>query len=234
MYTYYSISPTTKLQVFMYSDLLDSKLLHRDIEVTAIYNTKLGKPCNKKLFWDNNEVYIIWNRKRIYLNQFDYDTVDIMSEKIDNYINNNGKYISDDEICATFLKDTDNLGLIVELPIYESAILPLGIKFTGNTTHKVLCVPTEKQYKKNNWYYKFTVECENTKYRDLFPSHHFYFSDFCSLLKSGHVKMVNRDAFKKIMLQKNSERIKREKKITHKIKTFFNKKHPCQEDIVII
>lgn len=234
MYTYYSISPTTKLQVFMYSDLLDSKLLHRDIEVTAIYNTKLGKPCNKKLFWDNNEVYIIWNRKRIYLNQFDYDTVDIMSEKIDNYINNNGKYISDDEICATFLKDTDNLGLIVELPIYESAILPLGIKFTGNTTHKVLCVPTEKQYKKNNWYYKFTVECENSKYRELVPSHHFYFSDFCSLLKSGQAKMVNKDNFKKMILEENHKKMIEKQKFSNKIKTLFKRNDNLTETYMIV
>ena len=100
-------------------------------------------------------------------------------------------------------------------------IASLGFGIVGDNEQTVLCVPTEKQYAKKNWHYKFTAECENEHLRQYIASRHFYFSDFCSLLKAGHGKLVVKDEFKKKMMDyiKVVEQERNTK--AYKVKKFF-------------
>ena len=70
----------------------------------------------------------------------------------------------------------------MDMPAYDMVCASLGFGIVGENEQTVLCVPTEKQYEKSYWYYKFTVECECEALRQYIPCQHFYFSDFCSSL----------------------------------------------------
>ena len=97
----------------------------------------------------------------------------------------------------------------------------LGFGIVGDNEQTVLCVPTEKQYAKKDWHYKFTAECEYEPLRQYIASRHFYFSDFCSFLKAGHAKLVVKDEFKK-KVQNYIEVVEQEKKNkSYKVKKFF-------------
>lgn len=229
MNTYYTLKNGTRLEVFMWDDFFENDICRGFAEVTPlfdgkIYGGKRGKECKKKLFKDDKGIYIVWDNQKIYLNDFDYDPVSVMAKRIAEGVEKNDRWlVSDDEILATFMKDTDNVGIVMDMPAYDMVCASLGFGIVGENEQTVLCVPTEKQYEKGYWHYKFTVECECEALRQYIPCQHFYFSDFCSSLKKGYAKLVVKDEFKQ-RLQTYLEKREQEKTTkAYKIKKFFGK-----------
>lgn len=227
MNTYYTLENGTRLEVFMWGDFFDNDIWRGSADVTPLYDNKIygghrGKECKKKLFKDEKGVYIVWDKQKIYLNDFDYEPVEVMSARIAECVEKKDRWlVSDDEILATFMKDTDNVGLIIDMPVYDIICAPLGFGITGDNEQTVLCVPTERQYEKHRWEFKFTAECEREDLRAYIPSRHFYFCDFCSFLKSGNAKLVHKTKFKKEMEKKLKEKVEMESKTSYKVKKFF-------------
>jgi len=229
MNTYYTLKNGTRLEVFMWDDFFENDTWRGFAEVTQLFDGKIysgnrGRECKKKLFKDDKGIYIVWDNQKVYLNDFDYDTVEVMAKRITECVLKNDRWlVSDDEILATFMKDTDNVGIIMDMPAYDMVCASLGFGIVGDNEQTVLCVPTEKQYKKTNWHYKFTLECECEALRQVIASRHFYFSDFCSFLKCGHAKLVVKDDFKQ-RVQLYIENKEQEKKTkAYQFKKFFGK-----------
>ena len=229
MNTYYTLKNGTRLEVFMWDDFFENDIWRGFAEVTQlfdgkIYGGKRGRECKKKLFKDDKGIYIVWDSQKVYLNDFDYDTVEVMAKRITECVLKNDRWlVSDDEILATFIKDTDNVGIVMDMPAYDMICASLGFGIVGDNVQTVLCVPTERQYAKKDWHYKFTAECECEVLRQMISSRHFYVSDFCSSLKSGHAKLVVKDEFKQ-KVQSYIEKKEEEKKTkTYQFKKFFGK-----------
>ena len=125
----------------------------------------------------------------------------------------------DDKLFATIMRDTDNVGLIFDLPVYETIVSSLGIALTGEKRVKALCVPTERRYKKYSWHYKFTLETANEMYRKSVSYEHLYFSDFASLILSGHIELVLKDKF----IEEQEEIANRKLSFKEKFQKFFKK-----------
>ena len=229
MNTYYTLKNGTCLEVFMWDDFFENDTWRGYAEVTQLFDNKIyggkrGKECKKKLFKDDNGIYIVWDSQKVYLNDFDYDTVEVMVKRIAECVEKNDRWlVSDDEILATFIKDTDNVGIVMDMPAYDMICASLGFGIVGDNEQTVLCIPTERQYAKKDWHYKFTAECECESLRQVISSRHFYFSDFCSSLKCGHAKLVVKDEFKQ-RVQEYIEKKEQEKKTkTYQFKKFFCK-----------
>lgn len=227
MNTYYTLNNGTRLEVFMWDDFFDNDTWRGFAEVTQLFDGKIyggnrGKECKKKLFKDDKGIYIVWDSQKVYLNDFDYQPVSVMAKLVAECVEKNDRWlVSDDEILATFLKDTDNVGVVIDLPAYDMVCGSLGFGIVGDNEQTVLCVPTERQYSKKNWHYKVTMECDLEPLRQYIPSRHFYFSDFCSFLKSGHAKLVERNEFKqRVQVYVEKCAAERDTK-TYKIKKFF-------------
>lgn len=221
----YTINENCRLEIFLWSDVMEGKTYREFIEVTPIYGDKRGRKCNKRLQKDEIGIYIIWNDNKIYLDQFNYMPLEVLISKINEGKEKNDRwFVWDDDILATFLKETNKIGVVLDMQAYDMVCPQLGIGFVGEREYSVLCVPTEKQYDKNSWHYKFTLECECEELRKYIPYRHFYFSDFCSLVKSGHVNIVVKEDFKKNMIEKYKEQEKEEKKFSNKVAKFFGKK----------
>ena len=222
MRTYYTTNNGTQLEVYMWGEFFDNNDFRKSADVTPIYNGKRGKECKKNLHKDSDGLYIMWDKQKIYLNNFSYDTVSVMSKKIAECIEKKDRWlVSDDEICATFMKDTENVGLIIDMPTYDIINKQLGFGIIGDNECTTLCVPTEKIYDKKEWFHKFTVECDCIKLREIIPSRNFYMSDFCSLLKSGHVKLVNKNEYIEEMKNKEKAKIEESKTFANRVKKFF-------------
>jgi hypothetical protein len=222
MNTYYNTANGTRLEVFMWGEFFDNNDWRKTADVTPIYNGKRGKECKKNLHKDEHGLYIMWDKQKIYLNDFHYDSASVMARKIEECVEKKDRWlVSDDEITATFMKDTKNIGLIIDMPVYDMVMKNLGFGIVGDNECTTLCIPTEKQYNKNQWYYKFTAECDCVKLREIIPSRNFYMSDFCSLLKSGHVKMVDKNEYIAEMKKKEIAKTEESKKFVNRVKKFF-------------
>lgn len=240
MNTYYTLKNGTRLEVFMWDDFFENDTWRGFAEVTQLFDGKIyggnrGKECKKRLFKDDKGIYIVWDSQKVYLNDFDYDTVEVMVKRIAECVEKNDRWlVSDDEILATFMKDTDNVGIVMDLPAYDMVCASLGFGIVGDNEQTVLCVPTERQYDKNNWHYKLTMECEMEALRQYIPSRHFYFSDFCGSLKSGYAKLVVKDDFKQ-RVQAYIERKEQEKNTkAYQIKKFFGKVEKNENPYVMV
>lgn len=219
MQAVYTMENGVKLTTFLWTDLREGNIWREVIEVQRIRHNKPGKPFKKKIFKDAHDVYFVWDGKKVYINDYDYMPVSEMVKYIDEQRVQRGGWF-EDKLFATMTRDTENFGIIFELPVYEMVMPAIGIAFTGDKEVKALCVPTEKHYPRASWGYKFTIETENKDYRKSISSRDMYFSDFASMVLSGHVDIVVKDEFieeqKRIAAYKPS--------FTEKIKNLFCKK----------
>lgn len=224
MKTFYTLKNGCRLETFMWEEMLRNETYRGTTEVIPIYGERRGRKCNKKLYSDDRGIYIIWNGENVYLNEYDYMSAEELIEKLEEGKKRGDRWcVYDDEICETFLRETDKIGVVLDMPVFEVVVPQLGIGLTGSTEVSVLCIPTEKHYTQSRWSYKFTLECENEELRRYIPSRDFYFSDFCSFLKSGIAQLVIKDEFKKETEEKYAEREERKNTIRYKIAKIFGR-----------
>ena len=194
MQAVYTLENGVKLTTFLWSDLQQQEVYRGEIEVQRIKHNKPCKPFKKKIFKDSHDIYFVWDGKKVYINDYDYMPVSEMVKFIeDARINRIGWF--EDKLFATIMRDTENVGILFDLPIYEMIMPAIGIAFTGDKEVKTLCVPTSKHYAKSSWGYKFTLEAANKDYRKSIASRDLYFSDFASMVLSGHADIVVKDDF---------------------------------------
>lgn len=192
----YTLSNGRKVNVYLneYSDLATYHYLKED---GTYYPKRIGTRVQKDT--ENGLKYFLVNGEKKYVDEFDYDPVDVLIERI-----KNSKSIidlKDHEILATLLKDTDNVGIIANLH-YASflltedlRIIPLSFLFKGDYA-TILSVPTERFYKKGKWHYKLTLEAEDEQLRRFISYENYYLCDFCSLVKNGYMTIVNKNKYK--------------------------------------
>ena len=222
METRYTLSNGEQICCFFWPEFFENDAWRGSVSVTPAKNYKESTTVQVPIACDDGGIYFIYHDEKIYLNNFDYEPVEVMAKRIQAGVDARDKWLVwDDEIWATFIKDSENLAFVIDMPTYDMVMQQFGIGITGDDEVTVLCVPTEKVYTKDRWHYKITVECDNEQLRHFVSSRNFYFSDFCSLLKAGHIKMVHRDQFKDEKRQELAQYQANQKKLFEKIKTFF-------------
>lgn len=202
MYAFYTLKDNTKLGIFLWSDFMENKLIREFAEVDVLdenYQWTEEQNLMLPLCTDPRGVYVEYNGQNVYLNDFDYIPYEKLMQKIQECIDKDELWlVSNDQILATFLRESDKVGIVGNLPVLDT-ILPgmrLGMLYSGKEMN-VLTVLTEKRYKKPDWHYKVTLMAEDESLRGIVVSQNVYFSDLCSLLKSGHYRLVNIDEYKR-------------------------------------
>lgn len=107
-------------------------------------------------------------------------------------------YLRENELLCTILKDTEHFGIVSDVECYNTIIPGLGIAFKGSgSTHlKVLTIPFERRYKKDDWHYKVELKPANDDIAQLTGSECYYFSDLVGSIRCGHMKLVDIEDFK--------------------------------------
>lgn len=186
----------SRISVYLWDDFLDGETSRRYADVGLIdVNGFVRREIKKPVFKDKMGIFIEFNGEKVYLKDYEYMPIDMLikymaSCKLEN------RYVSEDIIWATFMRDTENIGVLCDCPMFEAIIPEMGIGMTGDNYKQILCVPTESRRKKSSWGYKITLEPDIQGLKRFFATRDFYFSDFCSMLKSGDCILVNKDDYK--------------------------------------
>jgi|GEM_PF-3083783 len=199
MYAKYKLKNGQKISVFLWSDIIKGEqfrdytscypmIEEGNIDISNELNVYIKKDENEKLFFE-------FNGEKIKFEDFEFMTVDQLIEKLS--LSEDKSEVREDDFIATFLKDTDNVGLIDKLDEYDKFARCFGIGLTSSTgnTKECLCVPTERRYEKYDWSYKVTLEAADEDKRIDYAYKNYYFSDLVSLIKDGHIKLVNRNTY---------------------------------------
>lgn len=209
------------LKIFLWSDIMEGEIYRKYIEVEHIYaGQNKGRVSQKELFKDNYGIYILWNKKKVYLNDFDYEPIDRLVKRIEDGVAKQDRWaVFEDEILATFLKENDKVGIIYNAPVIDTYMPMMGLVMYGDKTTPTLCVLSEKEYKKSSWSYKVTLKPENIEACKRIISQNFYTSDLWSMIMSGIIKIVNIDKYKKereVVREKYKNANKKEKALMEK------------------
>lgn len=197
----YKLKNGENILVYLWTDILDGEdyrestscnKYNKDgyIDASKDYEIKIQKDENKKLFFE-------FEGEKIMFDDYEYMTVNELIEKI-NSGNDMLKDIRDDEVLATFLKDTESVGLICELDefdVFAKSLFGFGMTSSDDNKLECLCIPTEKKYVKSHWSYKITLEAEDESLREHYASETYYFSDLISHIRSGMITLVNRNTY---------------------------------------
>lgn len=225
MNTTYTLKSGNVISVFMWDDFLENDTIRKFAEVTTIFNgIWADKSKRAKLFKDEKGIYIVWESQKVYLNDFDYIPYTDLMEKVEQGVQNQDRwFVRGHEIWATFMKESEKVYVVCEMPIFDIIIPSLGIGTTSDNYVEVLCVLSEKRYTKKQWSYKISLTCENEMLRDYVPNQDFYFSDFVSMLMSGRVRLVEKEKYIEEVQQKVEKQKIEDAKFCNRVKKFFKK-----------
>lgn len=141
-----------------------------------------------------------WHGETVHINDFDYQPVDTLLERIQHGIDTKNYWeVSQEEALATIMKDTDNVGFVMDIDCFDTIIPGLGFAFKSNHGGKIraLLIPFEDRYKKKDWHYKIELHAENEKVRELTGRECTYFSDIWDAVRRGQwITLVNRHKYR--------------------------------------
>ena len=197
MYVIYTLKNGKKIQVFLHPDVIESELSNslpmRDNVI--IYEVEDDKVINEKIvdiYKEDNHLFFNYKNERIRIIDFDNYTVDELVEKLEN----NSSNINDSTIYATLIKDTENVAIYDRRQIPDSVVVGLFRNYFRNNSkyEEVLCLPTQKHRKKVDWSYKLELTPISNKDKIIYGTKDMYFSSFCSLVRSGLIRIVNKNS----------------------------------------
>jgi len=202
----YTLKNNKKIGAYLWSSFLQNKNWRKWIDVWNIDDKgfKTGKEFELPVHDDENGVFIIYEGEKIYLNDYDYLSYSEVVTKVNECVEKKDTWlIYDDDILATFIKETDKIGIVGEAHVFDIIVPTLGFGITSDKTIECLMIPTENRYKKHDWHYKITLESNDETLRNYVASRNIYFRDFCSMLKSGFYRLVDKDEYKsKCLIEK--------------------------------
>lgn len=148
-------------------------------EVT-IEDTKTQKSYDRTIREDKNGRFFTWNRNKIYLNDWIKISMKELKEKIEK-----GEWVTSDDLCQAIMTDgIDNVRFMVPLNT------TFGFFFLdGNKFKDTLCKVEERWNREIKQNYKIVLIPEKPD-DSVASSCDYYTTDFVSLIKEGHIKIV--------------------------------------------
>ena len=148
-------------------------------EVT-IEDTKTQKSYDRTIREDKNGRFFTWNRNKIYLNDWIKISMKELKEKIEK-----DEWITSDDLCQAIMTDgIENVRFMVPLNT------TCGLFFlNGNKFKDTLCKVEERWNREIKQNYKIVLIPEEPD-DSVASSCEYYTTDFVSLIKEGHIKIV--------------------------------------------
>lgn len=194
---FYTDEYTTGKEVFHdIIEVYEHKLDGSPVMVKDIRYPNDGLICQRhelKVRTDENGVhYILWKGERVNLEDYMYYDIPTVIEKIEHGKEINDRwYISNCLILTSLMKNPDKFGVMIK-PRYAQFIFPgtsIGITTEEDET-PIPFIPREEPMRMiKDWFYKIKFVAQDAKVSQYTASEEYYFDDFCSLLKSGHLTL---------------------------------------------
>lgn len=209
MTTYYTLKDGTKISAFFWDDYYTGKtVVHTEVDVNEYdkngnvkkalcikYPNEGAVAINHQLLCRTDESgvhYIIWKGERINLENWDYYHISKLITEIKYGIQINDRWLlSDDMILASLMKKPDKFGVMLHPRIVQFIFPGTSIGITGEAEKELIpFIPEITEFRPlEEWYYKIRFVAQDPEIRKYCSSEEYYFDDFCSMLKSGHIKM---------------------------------------------
>lgn len=179
-----------------------------------------------------NRQYIEYDGDRVYLMDFLYKTADELVE----YLKESRKRSSmppffEDTILASFLRDGDNIGIIIDMQYRITSLFDFCLISDGDNEVRCLCKATESEYPKYFWNQKISIDFANEDFRKVFRTRNMYFTDFCHDLyfhdKDGvyWIDLVNYNEYREVLhhdyLRYLSYKKEQEEHFIERVKSFL-------------
>ena len=142
-----------------------------------------------------------YNGETIHINNFDYTPIDEMVELVNKAKEANDRWqVPKEKILATFMKESDKIGVVMDVEAYDTISTVLGIGFKGSRKNMLRClmVPFEDRWKKSDWGYKIELRPESEAIAQFTGRETFYFDDLISMIFCERVnfELVNREKYR--------------------------------------
>lgn len=155
-------------------------------------NNRHPEECILEFDTSSKDPVINYRGEDIHLSNFIYISYEDLVEKVNQGIKTKDVWlVSNAEILTTFIKETDKVGIVVEVNYYDTISETDTPEPTG--TIEVVMIPVIDRYKKNDWNHKIELEAENQTMRNHVEKRTLYFSDLADMIRRGVVKLVNRE-----------------------------------------
>ena len=116
MDTRYTLSNGEQISCFFWPDFFENDDWRQFADISLIVDGHKGDEVKVPLQRDDNGLFIVWNNEKVYLNNFDYEPVEVMAKRIQEGVDANDKWmVWDDEIWATCVKDSDNIAFVMDI-----------------------------------------------------------------------------------------------------------------------
>lgn len=164
------------IRVFVWNDDFHNKV--------SVEDTKTRKLHDRTIREDKNGKFFTWNRNKIYLNDWIKTSMKELKEKI-----KNGEWVTSDDLCQAILTEgIENVRFIV--PLHTVSFRGFGISLcNGNEYKDTICKVEERWNREVEQNYKIILVPVNDD-EEVASYEDYYTSDFMSLIKSGHIKIV--------------------------------------------
>lgn len=230
----FNVSGIGMVEVFLFEDQFETEIekpdmLQRDLKPSLV-KIENGKICFirnlKKTEYDGEFQNQNSGRKFMKLSvngvnkDVYFDTFYSMPyQEIINLLNQ-GKKVSRDLLLSCFMKYTEDVAAIIKLMSRDTIMFGGMSMCNPDKTKNILCVPkSTEQYPKENWHYKMTFAPIQESMSVFVANMTTYTDDICSMINSGHIKLVNKQEYIDKLNEAGQEIWKKASK-----RTFFTKK----------
>lgn len=202
MTTYYNLSGGGKISVFFWDDYYTGKhLFHTETPLNEydadgqVKQALCVKYPEVRVREDEDGVkYVMWGGERIDLEDWHYHNLSVLIDEIQWCVDHDDHwFVSEDIILASLMKQSDKFGVQMKAEKFGIIIPMMGIALSsGETTEEwITYIPKlETMRQVEDWHYKIKLWPQQKEDRLKYCSEDFYFSDFSSMLKSGHLRLV--------------------------------------------
>ena len=160
-----------------------------------------GKEISRHEIMENlntKSKYFVYDDEEIDLFSFEYTPIDELIKNIEQYKRDvaenadNAKYITDNELTATFIKESEKIAIKMNVDILECYF---GIiHFTSAIfDHVCYMVPYEYRFKKDQWHYKIELKPAYEDYDKVVAKDTYYAADLFQSIISGHFTLCNKE-----------------------------------------
>ena len=128
------------------------------------------------------------------VNNFMFTPLPEIIKRVNEAVENNDRWaVRESEALATFMKESDKIGIIMNVNPFDLVIpgFGFGIKSRSSNRIQTIMVPFECMYTKDEWSYKIELHALDENIRAAVGTERFYFCDLLSGIMSGHYKLVD-------------------------------------------
>ena len=171
---------------------------HRIVQVMYLVKNEKGQFIADKghfevVWYNKNGYFLDIDGERIYINDYDYMTLDEFLADYDNLLH---APFFGDMLKAMLIKNKDRVGVVLNMDVNAPDFALMGVTLTLNTDYVSVLAKISDDLVLNEYSYKISFDVDDEKLKNMFRRRTFTFSDFAHALQVGDARIVDKKAYR--------------------------------------